>query len=380
MIDKLLNIWFSLKLNSNHIDKVLHKLKSEPPPVRSGKNISKKVHVSCIQRELKLVSSVKAYIHMMDALVAEAVRQESRLVIFPEYNFFDLFGMIPCFKLVDRYLSGRAKIAINSTKPQITERNEEAEGEEATDQNNSLNPILYKIFNATSVPLETALLYIMSGLAARYDIFIYSGTYISRQNGNLYNAGTLFGPEGKPLVTQNKINLTEFESDIGLTSDNKLQVFPLFNTKAAMPICMDATYFEVFHAARSAGADMVILPIANLEEYSLWKSLRGIWSRVQESYVFGLKSALTGWIAGMHFTGKAGIFAPVLLTSDGKGVIALSPDSEGNSVVSGDLDFTALEELRNISEYYGDSNPEFERNYIKNTYHEGVGNEQITAK
>lgn len=110
------------------------------------------------------------------------------------------------------------------------------------------------------------------------------------------------------------------------------------------------------------------IPIANNEPYHVYRSLRGIWPRVQESYVFGLKAALNGWIGGMHFTGKAGIFAPLEMTDDRNGVIAISEHHEGDELVIGDLDFAQLREVREQAEYYGDSNPAFEADYVTNTY------------
>ena len=132
---------------------------------------------------------------------------------------------------------------------------------------------------------------------------------------------------------------------------------------------MDATYFETFRIAREIGADMVILPIANLEEYTVWKAQRGIWPRVQESYLYGLKSSLNGWIAGMHLTGKAGVFAPLLMTERKDGILSLSPSYEGNHLITANLNLKRLYEVREKAEYQEDKNAEFEKKYIERTYY-----------
>jgi len=147
-----------------------------------------------------------------------------------------------------------------------------------------------------------------------------------------------------------------------------MEVYSLPFGKVVCPICMDATYFETFRIAREIGADMVILPIANLEEYSTWKALRGIWPRVQESYLYGIKSSLNGWIAGMHFTGKAGTFAPLLMTEKKDGILSLSPSYEGNYLITADINVKRLYEAREKAEYHEDKNAEFEKKYIKRTY------------
>jgi hypothetical protein len=131
---------------------------------------------------------------------------------------------------------------------------------------------------------------------------------------------------------------------------------------------MDATYFETFKLARSLGCDLVILPIANNEEYNLFRALRGIWPRVQESYVFGLKPSLNGWLCGLHFTGKAGIFAPLEITDRKDGIISMAKKDEGDFMITGRINLKDLYRVRQNDEYYGDVNTEFEKNYFINTY------------
>jgi hypothetical protein len=89
---------------------------------------------------------------------------------------------------------------------------------------------------------------------------------------------------------------------------------------------------------------------------------------VQESYLYGLKSSLNGWIAGMHFTGKAGIFAPLLMTEKKDGILSLSPSYEGNHLITADINIKRLYEAREKAEYHGDRNLGFEKKYIERTY------------
>ncbi|MEA2020978.1 MAG: nitrilase, partial [Candidatus Caldatribacteriota bacterium] len=123
-----------------------------------------------------------------------------------------------------------------------------------------------------------------------------------------------------------------------------------------------------FRIAREMEVDIVILPIANLEEYNKRKALRGIWPRVQESYLFGLKSSLNGWMAGMHFTGHSGIFAPLSITEKGDGVLSISSFYEGNCLVTSNINIKKLHKAREKAAYHEDKNIEFEKNYIKKTY------------
>lgn len=167
---------------------------------------------------------------------------------------------------------------------------------------------------------------------------------------------------------QEKIHLTDFEKKIGMKKTDQLKAYDLSIGKVVLPICMDATYFETFQISKILGADIVILPIANMEEYSLWRAIRGIWPRVQEIYVYGLKASLNGWICGMHFTGKAGIFAPISITEKKDGIVDIAPSHEGNYVVTARIDMKKIYSARLKDEYFGDKNPQFEKDFVKKTY------------
>ncbi|MBA7588294.1 hypothetical protein ES708_30348 [subsurface metagenome] len=289
--------------------------------------------------------------------IGQAAKNNSHLIIFPEYNFFDLFGLIPGFHCLNQILNKKA----------VKNKDEEEDREEESDLKGS-NHFLATIFKGVAKPIEAGIKRIVSLLAREYRIYIYSGSYILKEKEAIYNAGSLFDPEGKLIGTQKKMHLTDFEVKLGIRRGNKMEAYSLPFGKVVCPICMDATYFETFRIAREIGADIVILPIANLEEYTVWKALRGIWPRVQESYLYGLKSSLNGWIAGMHFTGKAGIFAPLLMTEGKDGVLSLSPSYEGNHLITTNINIKRLHEEREKAEYQGDRNPEFEEKYIEKTY------------
>ncbi|WP_353892300.1 nitrilase-related carbon-nitrogen hydrolase [Proteinivorax hydrogeniformans] len=312
--------------------------------------------VSCVQREINVVRDVKDYINCVSLLVEQAAKEGSNLVVFPEYNFFDLLGIIPGFSSVNRYANKRAVKSFNSKKS----AQKKAEPKQ--------NPFLRSILASTANPIADGIKFIYSSLAKEYNIYIYTGTYIENREGVLFNTGALFDNDGKLVGAQDKIHLTDFEVSIGLDRANNLKVYELPWGKIAFPICMDATYFETFQLARELGADIVIIPIANMEEYSLWRALRGMWPRVQESYVYGLKSSLNGWIGGMHFTGKAGIFAPLSITDKKDGLVEIAPEHEGSYVITAELDIQKLYMARQKDQYYGDKNYAFEKEYLTKTY------------
>jgi len=355
-IEVLIEKWFNKKISLERIEKYCQQLRIEKR--RLSENVNpENIRVSCVQRQIHPVNNIERYIDMLCGFVDQAAKSNSYLIVFPEYNFFDLFGLIPGFGFLNQILNKKA----------IKNKDEEKDREKESDLKGN-NNFLTTIFEGVAKPIEAGIKRIFSLLAKEYGIYIYSGSYILKEKEEIYNAGSLFDPEGNLIGTQKKIHLTDFEVKIGIKRASKMEVYSLPFGKVVCPICMDATYFETFRIAREIGADMVILPIANLEEYNLWKALRGIWPRVQESYLYGLKSSLNGWIAGMHFTGKAGIFAPLLMTEKKDGILSLSPSYEGNHLVTANINIKKLYEAREKAEYQEDKNTEFEEKYVEKTY------------
>lgn len=351
-IEVLIEKWFNKKISLERIEKYCQQLRIERR--RFSEDIDpENIRVSCVQKQIHPVNSIERYIDILCGFIEQALKEDSHLIIFPEYNFFDLFGLIPGFSFLNQILN----------KKEMKNKDEEKESDLKGNNN-----FLTTIFKGVAKPIEAGIKRIFSLLAKEYEIYIYSGSYILKEKETIYNAGTLFDPEGNLIGTQKKMHLTDFEVKIGIKRASKMEVYSLPFGNVVCPICMDATYFETFRIAREIGADMVILPIANLEEYSTWKALRGIWPRVQESYLYGLKSSLNGWIAGMHFTGKAGIFAPLLMTEGRDGILSLSPTYEGNHLITANTNIKRLHEAREKAEYQEDKNTEFEEKYIEKTY------------
>ena len=348
----LVERWFNKKISLDRIEKYCQQLKIKKRRLSENVNLEE-IRVSCVQRQIHPANSIEKYIDMLCGFIGQAVKDGSHLIIFPEYNFFDLFGLIPGFNFLNQTLNKKAIKVKDKKKESDLKGN---------------NYFLTAIFKGVAKPVEAGIKRIVSLLAKEYGIYIYTGSYILKEKDAIYNAGSLFGPDGNLIGTQKKMHLTDFEVKLGIKRASKMEAYSLPFGKAVCPICMDATYFETFRIAREIGADMVILPIANLEEYNVWKALRGIWPRVQESYLYGLKSSLNGWIAGMHFTGKAGIFAPLSMTEKKDGVLSLSPSYEGNHLITANLDLKKLHEAREKAEYQEDKNTEFEKNFIEKTY------------
>jgi predicted amidohydrolase len=304
---------------------------------------------AAVQRSLKSIRSIRQYSAVMEGFVKQAAGQGCDLIAFPEYNFLDLLGVIPGFSLINGYLNNRPAAHVDGGSDSSLSK---------------LYPVLFWISGYMQSVVEK----VMSRLANKYKIIIYTGSYFIKEKGGLYNGGAVISREGKIIGRQLKMHLTDFEEKLGIRRGDEFRVFDLDIGRLAFPVCMDASYYEVFSLARSRGCDAVVLPIANNEEYALHRALRGIWPRVQEAHVYGIKAALCGWFCGMHFTGKAGIFAPIGITPKGDGIVAISEQPEGDSLIVGNIDLEDLCEERQEDEYWGDCNADFEKAYYKKYY------------
>jgi len=303
----------------------------------------KQIRAAAVQQKLELYTEPLHYVEQMRLQVEKAVQMEAHLVVFPENNGIQLLGMLP----------GIEKLA----------------GEEKTSsEGSSGQPSVLNVLRYVGPVIEKAAQTIFSLLAAKYKVYIMAGSFMHPDGEKVVNRSYLFGPDGKLIGTQDKVHLFPTEREWGISSGDRFHVFHTLIGNLSMPVCMDATYFETFRILQLMGAEIVMVPIANAEPYHFYLALRGIWPRVQETLVYGIRSALVGDFLDFTFTGKAGIFAPIDLTPKKDGILAetLSPSSTDLAVA--DLDLEALQKLRATHPYLGDKNTELYQKYFPHIY------------
>lgn len=352
---KLIESLLARKLQPNRIEQIIERVIRMEHSFTPEPSYYLEKRMATVQREIKPLRNVEEFVLDIYSFVKKASEKQANYIVFPEYIFFDLFHLIPGLSFVNTFLNNRASKTIHGV---------EKKGNIHTES----NKLLTTLFQTIAKPSEVAILTIMRKFAKHFHIYIYTGTYLHKENKQLFNRGTFINPSGEVIMNQDKVHLTDFETSIGLARGNHFKVFPLPIGNVAIPICMDASYFETFRIARSLEADIIIIPIANNEPYDKWRAMRGIWGRVQEAYVYGVKSSLNGWLGGMQFTGKAGFFAPIEMTDNNNGVVTITKHAVGDDVIIADLDVDKLHDVAQNAEYFGDSNPHFEKNYYEKTY------------
>jgi predicted amidohydrolase len=331
------------------------------------------IRVAMVQEQVRVLKTYRAYADRMEAFVARAAGLGAQLVCFPEDNGLLLLGQFPFIDLILRYASRQIMAAGTgqAVAPEVSSENvtlpvnaPEMVSASPSNQPGGLDiPHLVSFFTPFfKAAFETT----FSELAKGYGVYIMAGSAMLVADGKLFNRAYLFGPQGELIGTQDKVHPTEMEIDAGVAFGDELKVFETSLGRLAFPVCMDATYFETFKILKRLGAQMIIIPIFNMEAFEYYFTLRGIWPRVQESGVYGLKSAMVGDLYALKLTGQAGAYAPLELTGDRSGVLAEAESFDRDDLIIADLDLTRLETYR--SDYFSDSNPPLYRKYFPEVY------------
>ena len=296
----------------------------------SGSNIQHKkstpgvVKAASVQTRIKLFKDPLDYTRQIHGFVHGAWEKGAELIVFPENNNLQLLGMLPGAERVNA-------VSSSSFRANSNRENEYS----VAGLIGFMTPVVQRVINST-FPV----------LARLYGVYIMAGSFLLFQEGRLVNRAFLFSPHGTMVGYQDKAHLMPMEVEWGISPSHQLKVFETSLGKVAMPVCMDATYFETFRILELQGARIITLPIANPEDYNYWLAMRGIWPRVQESLVYGIKSALVGEALGFTFTGKAGIYAPLELTPQRNGILAEANSPYQESLITAEIDLSSLERLR----------------------------------
>ncbi|MGE5592085.1 MAG: nitrilase-related carbon-nitrogen hydrolase [Betaproteobacteria bacterium] len=307
-----------------------------------------KVRVAAVQMRLDLIKDARSYAEKIYGLTKSAVDQGAQLVVFPEDSGTPLVGLLP----------GIDKLAAKGIDAAVADM---AGGDvEVSEVFRVISPAVKRIYETT-----------FSTLARAFRVYIITGSaFLEDDDGKMRVIGYFYGPDGELIARQRKLHLVPMEAAWGFEPGSDLEVVDTPLGRIAFPICMDATYFETFRIARLRGADIVVIPSANNEEYLFWRTMRGIWPRVQESQVLGVSAAAVGSLLGIPFTGRSGLLAPLEMTPSGDGWLARAASFDQEEVVVGDLDLDALHRFRDENPL--DFNVRLYTRYLPALYSRGI--------
>ncbi len=134
----------------------------------------------------------------------------------------------------------------------------------------------------------------------------------------VYNTSYLFGPDGRVIGKQDKVELIDLEKEAALNltsgSIDDLQVFDTAVGKVGIAICLDAFSDEVVERLVSQGAQVLVQPSANPGPWNEWQQQDWMRSNhakvaVDGSFAYGVNPMLTGPLWDIAFFGQSSIVA-----------------------------------------------------------------------
>lgn len=344
------------------------------PATAPGRSRPERVRVAALQMESFYARSARDYALRVGERFREAVEQGADLVAFPEYVTYPLIGLLPGVEDMSKAKAKGASGGAAGTTggPGATAGGES--GQPAAGEPAGKMPALADVVRFLEPVLRSVYFTLFSALAAAAGVHVMAGsTPMPGTDGKVYNVTALFSPDGGLVGTQRKIHLFPREREEGLSPGSSLSVFETGVGRLALPICMDATYFETYRLAALLGAEMVSAPVSNVEAFNYWKMLRGPWPRVQETPVFAVQSTIVGEFLGDPLTGKATVFAPLELTPAGDGILAQCPEPTGRGLAVADLDLDALAAFRARHPVFSRLNLDLVRRYLPEAYEGRAG-------
>lgn len=166
--------------------------------------------------------------------------------------------------------------------------------------------------------------YLVAGSAALPPYRIQDGEVLWRRGPTqhrVYNTAYLFGPDGKVIGKQDKVELIELEREAALNlnpgSVADLRVFDTPIGRVGIAICLDSFSDAVVDELARQGAQILVQPSANPGPWSEWQQqdwLRGSHLRtvVQGRFDYAVNPMLTGPLWDIEFFGQSAIFAAAL--------------------------------------------------------------------
>lgn len=190
-------------------------------------------------------------------------------------------------------------------------------------------------------------------LAHKHNVHILVGSGPRRlENGAYVNTAQLVTPAGN-IGEQDKIIMTPFERDWGVSGGVPLRVFDTAIGKIGIMICYDSEFPLLSRAMAEAGAEIILVPSCTERVSGFHRVRTGAVARALENTVVTVQSPTVGealWSPAVDMnSGAAGIFVPSEHGVSDTGIIA-EGTLDNAQWVSGTVDLARLRVLRSSGE------------------------------
>lgn len=270
------------------------------------------IRIAAAQYPIEAFDSLAAYRAKLERWVDEAAANGAQLLVFPEY------GGMEYAAARGAAIAGNLLSSLAAVSDALTEMDD-----------------------------------VHASLARRRGVHILAASAPSERPGGRYvNAARLFGPSGKVGV-QEKLIMTPFERDWGITGGQKLRVFETALGRIGVAICYDSEFPLLVRAQAEAGAEIVLVPSCT-EFASGYNRVRtAARARALENTCVTVLSPTVGdapWSPAVdRNAGAAGVFVPADHGFSETGVIAEGTFNQPQWVYA-DVALDRLRQIRSTGE------------------------------
>jgi predicted amidohydrolase len=271
-----------------------------------------RVRIAAAQYPPEALASLGAYRDKLARWVGEAAGAGAQLLVFPEYGAMEYAA--PAGASVARDLAA-SLAAVSDALPEMDAAHAE--------------------------------------LARSYGLHILAASGPSARGGSRYvNAARLFSPAGK-VGTQEKLIMTPFERDWGVSGGEVLRVFETALGRIGIAICYDSEFPLLVRAQAEAGAQIVLIPSCTEFVSGYHRVRTAALARALESTCVTVLSPTVGdalWSPAIdHNSGAAGAFVPADHSFCDTGVLAEGALNRPQWVYA-DADLARLGQIRATGE------------------------------
>lgn len=199
---------------------------------------------------------------------------------------------------------------------------------------------VHRLAEPADGPFATA----VAGLARDWRMAVVYG-YPEAAGGRTYNAAAAIGPGGERLANHRKLALPPGREPDLFSPGDGLTLFDFAGVRAALLICYDAEFPEAVRAAASAGAEVVVVPTALSDRWSIVAN-KMIPTRSLENGVFLAYANHGGREGDLVYLGHSCIVGP-----DGSDLARAGAKEE---VIVAEIDLGAIAAARTRLPYLND--------------------------
>lgn len=187
-------------------------------------------------------------------------------------------------------------------------------------------------------------------IARRLGIAVCYGYPELDEGGVVYNSAQLIGPDGQARLNYRKTHLFgDLDRGMFAPGEGRADIAEIGGLKLGLLICYDVEFPEAVRALALAGADIVLVPTANMKPYDAVSRFI-VPARAFENEVFVVYANRCGTEGELDYIGLSCVGDP----NGGNLVLA----GEGEELVLVDIDPARLKESRAFNTHLRDRRPE----------------------